>query len=215
MQEISIGLNSISRHDPARIRRTLSGSANANCPGSSGLAIGNWGRKGLAACSAAIMKEFCPAWRQTIIVRRASSRAARRRLANAADGSSKNITPKREMTASKVPGAKSCICASDAMKWAVLMFVLRFNSASSRCDQRNRNVDPRTLAVWSKRQCSRDRRGTSATTYIQHIASLAGLNGRCQQIRKWGKQAIQHRLLRDPGVASTSVPQHLLCLIWW
>ncbi|GAA2912730.1 hypothetical protein GCM10011428_29330 [Streptomyces violaceus] len=48
----------------------------------------------------------------------APSLTALRRLPKARTGSSKNITPKREMTVSKVPGSNVCSCASARTKEA-------------------------------------------------------------------------------------------------
>ena len=64
------------------------------------------GRKGAAATAAAIMKGFSAGLRQATKVSVPSGRTPRRMLAKAASGSSKNITPNREMTASNAPGSR-------------------------------------------------------------------------------------------------------------
>ena len=64
------------------------------------------------------MNGLSAALRQTMHRSVAPSRAARRRFANALTGSSKNITPKRDMMTSTLAGSNACSCASAQMKRA-------------------------------------------------------------------------------------------------
>ena len=91
-------------------------SAKANCPGASGRRTGRFGSSGAAARSAVVMNGFSAALRQATNRSSAPSFAARRRFAKARTGSSKNITPKREMIMSKLAGSNAWICASAQMK---------------------------------------------------------------------------------------------------
>lgn len=68
--------------------------------------------------SAAVMNGFSAALRQAKKCNCASSVAARRRFANAATGSAKNITPKRDTIPSKRGASKIWSCASARMKRA-------------------------------------------------------------------------------------------------
>ena len=86
-------------------------SANANCPGAFGRRGGRFGSSGAAALSAVVMNGFDAPLRQAITRSSPPSRTACRRFANAATGSSKNITPKREMIRSKRAGSKGYTCA--------------------------------------------------------------------------------------------------------
>ena len=89
-------------------------SARPNWPGAPGTGGGTSSRPA-AASGAAVMKGFSPGSRQTIARSAPPGDAAARRLANAAGGSSKNITPNREAT-TRGPGPKSWRCASAATK---------------------------------------------------------------------------------------------------
>jgi hypothetical protein len=91
-----------------RMRCTRSRSANAHIPGFSGSGVGSaLGKSGPATRAACVMNGFSAGLLHATNASRASRRAARRMLANAAGGSSKNITPKREMTASNAPGSNA------------------------------------------------------------------------------------------------------------
>ena len=102
----------------ARIPRTRSASANANGPGASGGGGVGGGTCCNAAKSGTVIQGFSGSDFQQWKPRRPPGASARARLANAARGSWKNITPKREKITSKLAGAKACVCASAARKTA-------------------------------------------------------------------------------------------------
>src|SRR6185295_17718011 len=104
--------------DCSTIRCTRSRFANANCPGASGRRGGNSGSSGAAARSAAVMNGFSAGLRQAMKRISAPGAAARRRLAKARTGSSKNMTPKREVIRSKDAGSNAKSCASAQMNFA-------------------------------------------------------------------------------------------------
>jgi hypothetical protein len=64
------------------------------------------------------MKGFSAALRQGITRSSPSSRVARRKFANAATGSSKNMMPNRDTIRSKVAGSNAQVCALSQMKVA-------------------------------------------------------------------------------------------------
>ncbi len=97
---------------------TRSRSAKPNCPGAPGRRAGSRGNSGAAARSAVVMNGFSAAARHARKRNAAPSRAARRRFAKAATGSSKNITPRRETMVSNPAGAKAWVCASAHTKRA-------------------------------------------------------------------------------------------------
>ena len=101
-----------------RMEATRCRSAKENCPGASGRRAGMFGSSRAAARSAVVMNGFSAALRQAMHRSLTSSIAARRRFAKATTGLSKNMTPKREMTMSKLAGSKAWVCASARMKLA-------------------------------------------------------------------------------------------------
>ena len=87
--------------------RTRSASAKANGPGAPGVG-GGGGRQVLRrGRSGTVISGFSASARQQTKASRPPGFRAPRRLAKAAGGSAKNITPKREKTASKLAGSKA------------------------------------------------------------------------------------------------------------
>ena len=101
----------------ASIERTRLGSAKANGPGATGSGGATGGRNGSAACSGACIHGFSSRGRQQTKARRPPPGFNdARTLVNAATGSLKNITPKRENAASKRPCPRAPVCASSFRK---------------------------------------------------------------------------------------------------
>ena len=98
--------------ESASIERTRHELANANGPGAVGSGGGTGGRNSSAACSGACIHGFSLRGRQQTKARRPPGFNDVWMLANAATGSPKNITPKREKAASKRPCPSSPVCAS-------------------------------------------------------------------------------------------------------
>ena len=99
----------------ARMPRVRSGSARPYGPGVFGMRAGR-SRRPLVARAVSVMNGFSAGSRQQTKRRRAASVAAPRRLAKAATGSAKNITPSRETIRSKLAGSKSKVWASPKTK---------------------------------------------------------------------------------------------------
>ena len=79
---------------------------------------GRFDTSGAATRSAVVMKGFSTALRHAINRHFAVSLAACRRFENAWTGSSKNMTPKREMITSKLLGSNGYVCAFARTKTA-------------------------------------------------------------------------------------------------
>src|SRR4051812_18330424 len=99
---------------PSRIARTRSASANANWPGAPGARCGRApsGRTSAAAVAAAVMNGLSCGPRHTTARSAPPGAVARRRFANAATGSPKNMTPKRDVRTSNASASKGWVPAS-------------------------------------------------------------------------------------------------------
>ena len=108
--------------------------------------------------------------------RRPPGRSARRRFAKAATGSAKNITPKREKTRSKRPGAEvGDLRVVESERDAVLE-PRAARALRGALQHRTRDVDRRDRAPGADRLRQLQRRAAAAATDVEH--ALAGANRR-------------------------------------
>jgi SAM-dependent methyltransferase len=98
---------------PSRMRYTRAGSAQANMPGSCGVGGVIGGSRWRTASSEAFGHGFSRGARNTASATRPPGFIARRTFAEAAIGSSKNITPRRENARLKLPAAKAWVLPAE------------------------------------------------------------------------------------------------------
>jgi hypothetical protein len=149
--------------------------------------------KGLSAGCAQAMQMSAP-----------PGRSARRMLEKAATGSSKNITPKRETTASWFSDAKAWRCAS-AQK-ADIGLAPKLGPAPRDIDKRLGNVEPGAMALAIHMAGNRQAGRASAAADIQNPVRAFLGNRIDQQALEGHEEPVEHQLQIGPDMALRTAP---------
>ncbi len=198
----------------SRIACTRRSSANANCPGAFGRRGGRFGSSGAAAPSAVVMNGFDAALRQAITCSSPPSRTACRRFANAATGSSKNITPKRETIRSKRAGSNGYTCALAQMNSAgapsrsarALATAISGSEMSTPC-----TVGRGFSRAWASRHGEGCCAG--AASHVEHGAARFRGYRMDDQILERLVYLVEQFLVLDPGLPGRTVPHSRLLVV--